>query len=244
MIPESQERLESHAAVYRPAGTPDEAVLRLDQWWIDKHVQGPRVLELGAADGTSTSMLLNKAEELDVVDGSSQYCELVRGRVQDQRVSVIESLFEDYEPQGVYDDVVIARSLDYVAEPRILLGRIASWIRSGGRLHIVVQNAESLHRRLGVALGLMPETDYLNEMSLAVGHRRVYSITSIVAECVSAGYAVETTEGFFLKPFDFGTLSQSEHDLQSELIPALNEVGKDLPADLCSQIYLKCRPVW
>jgi hypothetical protein len=239
---EDREALDSFAKGYRPASTPDEAILHLDRWWIESHVQGPRVLELGASDGTSTLMLLAKASELDVVEGAARYCELIRQRVNDPRVSVFHSLFEEFEPDRAYEDVVIARSLDYVEDPVALLRTARTWIEPGGRLHIVVQNAASLHRRLGVALGLMPSITYLNDSSRAMGHRRVYTYQLLQDECRLAGYDIELIQGYFLKPFDYATLQGTSFDLATKLFPALFEVGWELPDDLCSQLYALCRP--
>jgi hypothetical protein len=54
---------------------------------------------------------------------------------------------------------------------------------------------------------------------------------------------VEFVKGFFLKPFDYATMSHATADLSTGLIPALYEVGKTVPDGLCSSFYALCVPV-
>src|SRR5205814_1973330 len=136
------------------------------QEWIDRFVRGPRILEMGCSDGTSTRFLLAKAQSLYVIDGAAEYCDIVRKNLSDPRLRITQTLFEQYVPEAPFDDIVLARGLDYIESPVKLLKQINLWLRPGGRFHLVVQNAQSLHRRLGVALGLMPKIDHLNELSL------------------------------------------------------------------------------
>lgn len=236
-------RLETLASSYVVSQLPDAAVLALDRWWISEYVRGPRVLELGCGDGTSTCMLLDRAAELDVVEGSARYCELVAQNVTDRRVHITNCLYEEFRPQHPYDDIVFARSLDDIPEPVKLLSLLRGWLQpDGGRLHIVVQNAESLHRRIGVAAGLIPAADHLTEHSIRVAHRRVYTKALLVSHVVAAGFAVQHLQGYFLKPFDNETLQRSDLDFKTQLVPALYEVGKSVPDELCCQLYALCEP--
>jgi hypothetical protein len=57
----------------------------------------------------------------------------------------------------------------------------------------------------------------------------------------SAGLRLTTFKGYFLKPFDYTTLSHASANLTNELIPALNEVGKTVPDDLCHLFYACCK---
>ena len=61
-----------------------------------------------------------------------------------------------------------------MADPVGVMRRIASWLLPGGRLHVVVPNSASLHRLLGVEMGILSAPDDLSERDKAYGHRRVY----------------------------------------------------------------------
>ena len=80
-----------------------------------------------------------------------------------------QHLLRDFSPSRKFDDVVLARSLDQVDAPVPLLKRIGGWIAPGGRLHVVVQNAESLHRRIGKALGCLPSLTHLSAQKRRLG---------------------------------------------------------------------------
>ncbi len=236
-------RLQVSAANYRARSTPDEALLHLDRWWIEQYVKGPTILELGCADGVGTEMLLKRAARLDVVDGSPTYCALVRDRISDPRLSITNCLYEEFEPSRRYDDIVIARSLEMVDDPVATLARIRNWLGAGARLHVVVQNAASLHRRIGHALGMLPRLDAVSETNAFVGNRRIYTTEMLIDHVGSAGLKVEFLKGFFLKPFDNATMSHASVDLANELIPALYEVGKSVPDELCHFFYALCVPI-
>lgn len=236
-------RLQVSADNWRIRFTPDEVAARLDSWWIDEYVKGPTVLELGCADGVETELLLKRAAGLDIVDGSSTYCGLVRDRISDPRLTITNSLYEEFEPRRHYDDIVIARSLEMVVDPVATLARIRFWLKPEGRLHVVVQNAESLHRRIGCALGMLPRLDAISEANALIGNRRIYTKEILIEHVRSADLKVEFLKGFFLKPFDSETMSRASVDLATKLIPALYEVGKSVPDELCCLYYALCFPI-
>ena len=236
-------RLQVSADNYRVRSTPDEAVVRLDRWWIEAYVEGPVILELGCADGVATEMLLQQAGSLDVVDGSPTYCAIVRDRIKDSRLNITNCLYEEFEPSRRYDDIVIARSLEMVADPVVVLARIRTWLATGGRLHIVVQNAGSVHRRIGVALGMLPRLDAISEANAVIGNRRIHTREMLHQHVREAGFEAQFVKGYFLKPFDLATMSHACADLVNELIPALYEVGTSVPDDLCCFFYALCVPI-
>jgi hypothetical protein len=233
-------RIQASAENYRVSQTPDEAAVRLDSWWIEQYVKGPVILELGPADGVATALLLKRAVSLDVVEGSSKYCAMLRERVNDPRVHITNSLYEDYQPSRVYDDIVLARSLEVVSDPIATLARIRGWLGEVGRFHIVVTNAASLHRRIGHALGLLPRLDAIDQANAAAGNRRIYTKEMLLEQIRAARLRLEVFKGYFLKPFDYSTMSHAGADLARELIPALFEVGKSVPDELCGFFYALC----
>jgi trans-aconitate methyltransferase len=233
-------RLQVSAANYRVRSRPDEAAVRLDSWWIEQYVKGPTILELGCADGIGTEMLLKAAASLDVVDGSPTYCELVRHHISDPRLHITNCLYEEFTPSRRYDDIVIARSLEMVVDPVAILARIHNWLGAGARLHVVVQNVASLHRRIGHALGMLAKLDSINGANALGGNRRMYTREMLIEHVRSAGLKVEFLKGYFLKPFDNATMARGLVDFTNDLIPALYEVGKSVPDELCCFYYALC----
>ena len=135
---------------------------------------------------------------------------------------------------------MIARSLDQVDDPAGLLACIRTWLAPGGRLHVVVQNAESLHRRIGKALGLLPSLAHLSQASIASGHKRVYTKAALLEHLELVQFQVLSCRGFLLKPFDYENLNRLDVPLVSDLLPALYQVGQEVPDELCCQLYALC----
>src|SRR5262249_22154044 len=108
------------------------------------------------------------------------------------------------------------------------------------RLHIVVQNAESLHRRIGHALGMLPRLDAISEANAQIGNRRIYTKDLLAQHVGAAELTIAVFRGYFLKPFDWGTMSHAPVDLVRDLVPALSDVGDSVPDDLCHFFYACC----
>lgn len=194
-----------------------------------------RCLELGCADGRMTGPLAAAVEKLTAVDGSDAYVAAVRERL--PHVEAVTSLFECYEPAEAYDAIVMAHILEHVADPAELLARAAGWLAPEGRIVVSVPNAGSLHREVGVAMGMLRATTELNEADRSIGHRRVYTRETLLADVATAGLRPEHVGGVYLKPL---SNAQIEADWSEDLIRAFHEVGKRHP-ELCAELLVVAR---
>jgi trans-aconitate methyltransferase len=231
-------RLESIAADYDPSNPEEEFdyfTKRLHVEVIGPWLRGDHVLEMGCATGELTALMAPLARRYDVVEGSDRNVEAARQRVPDARFSTC--LWEDFEPADRYSDVLHVCALEHVSEPVPILQRAASWLRPDGRLHIVVPNADSLHRMVGVEMGILPRRDALSESDRRIGHRRVYDLDRLVAEIRTAGLEVVHWQGIFLK-----VLSNAQMlGWDWSLIQALHAVGQRFPAH-CAELYVVAQP--
>jgi 2-polyprenyl-3-methyl-5-hydroxy-6-metoxy-1,4-benzoquinol methylase len=142
-------------------------------------------------------------------------------------------LFEEFEPPRRFHGIVMARALEHLEEPVALLTKMRNWLEPGGRLHVVVPNATSLHRRVGVAMGLLDRPDALSERDVKYGHRRVYDAKLLREHLTLAGWTVERLTGIFLKPLSNAQMAAFAPDL----LEAFFEVGHELP-DYCAELYV------
>ena len=249
-----------HGAAKQDAWSPEEERARLDeiaQWYDSRRglnrelvrhavkrilatTSGCRALELGCASGVMTEELARRFPHLDVVEGAERYARQARAILGghergSQRGRVHHCLFEEFDPTESYDLIVMAWILEHVADPGDLVRRAGEWLAAGGEVHIVVPNAESLHRRVGLAMGLLPRLDHLNESDLAIGHRRVYTWQTLSDHIAAAGLHLVEMQGLLLKPLPNALMESYPPDLRA----AFFELSSLAPR-LCSEIYAIC----
>lgn len=204
---------------------------------LQEFFKGQSCLELGCSDGHGTKLLLNHFKEVVVVDGSEKQIEQLKMNIPDSsKVHTEVALFEEYEPAQKFDTIVMEHILEHVEDPVSLLRRTKGWLKSNGVLLIGVPNALSLHRQLGVQLGMLKEVTDLNESDREIGHRRVYTEATLREHIKQAGLNVKETGGIFLKPLPNTEMSTKMNEQQ---IIGFYELGKKYP-DIAAEIYAVC----
>src|SRR5262249_46359339 len=145
---------------------------------------------------------LESFERIVVVEGSPTYAGKLRRRFADagERVAVHCALFEEFETDQRFDTIVMAHILEHVDDPVLVMPRAKRWLAQGGRVLMVVRNAQSLHRLVAVKMGLLKRPDEFSERDLMLGHRRVYTPQWFHADIRSAGLEIVAAGGIFLKP--------------------------------------------
>ncbi|MBR58403.1 MAG: methyltransferase type 12 [Myxococcales bacterium] len=192
-------------------------------------VEGPKVLVLGAATGVWAEPLIARFGGFDTVDAvehlvqdlERQYPGKVRGFV---------SLFEEFDPSDTgYDTIVLGHVLEHLHNPVDVLTRCRSWLRPGGRVVILVPNAHSLHRQVGVSLGYLEKVTDKSAGDLALGHRRVYTWDSLRADVEAAEFTDLHLSGLFIKPLS----NQQMDEFSDELRIAFFQMGPVAPELAC-----------
>jgi 2-polyprenyl-3-methyl-5-hydroxy-6-metoxy-1,4-benzoquinol methylase len=225
------EQLEAIAGTYDSAADFDFHLIRYNYREMRPRMRGPAVLEMGCASGVMTRWLANDFPLVHVVDGSALYLRQLAPAV-GPHVHLHHSLFEDFRPPRRFDDIVMARALEHLDDPVGLLTAMRDWLAPGGRLHLVVPNSTSLHRRVGVAMGMLERPDSLSERDHKFGHRRVYNADLLREHLTLAGWTAEQVTGVFLKPLSNAQMTA----FAPELLDAFFEVGRALP-DFCAELY-------
>jgi 2-polyprenyl-3-methyl-5-hydroxy-6-metoxy-1,4-benzoquinol methylase len=228
-------RLDTVAQWYDSARGLNRELVKWAAKRIVRRASGTRVLELGCASGMMTEELARRFGRLDVVEGAVRYASRARELVPPEG-RVHHCLFEEFYPSEEYDLIVMAWVLEHVADARVLLSRAGRWLSPGGEIHVVVPNAESLHRRTGLQMGMLDRLEDLNEPDLAIGHRRVYTWQALTADIEAAGLRLANMEGILLKPLP----SEMMETLPYGLRAAFFELASLAPR-LCSEIYAVCK---
>jgi 2-polyprenyl-3-methyl-5-hydroxy-6-metoxy-1,4-benzoquinol methylase len=198
-------------------------------------VRGPEVLEMGAGDGRWTVEIIGRFGHSSVVDGSRKLLQNLKTAHGD-KVACHESFFEDFlPPNGArFDTVVATHILEHVHEPVAVLQRSRQWLAPGGRMILVVPNATSLHRRLGVKMGHLKTVYDFSERDYALGHQRIYDMETLKSHALASGYKIVHARGFQLKILPFAMMA----DFPEPLFKALFDMGDELPPEMTSDIGL------
>ncbi|HMS12374.1 MAG TPA: class I SAM-dependent methyltransferase [Microthrixaceae bacterium] len=199
-------------------------------------LHSPRLLELGYGTGLITRELVAAGREVHVVEGSGRLVAHARERHAHDPVVMIESMFETFEPDELYDAVLALHVLEHVDDPVALTRTIATWLRPGGVMIAVTPNAHSIHRLLGVAMGLQERLDDLSARDVLVGHQRVYELADLEAHLTQAGLEVRSRFGYFVKPLS----NRQMVGWSSEVLDGLNRIAGDVPVELCANIGVVC----
>lgn len=189
-----------------------------------------RVLEMGYGTGLTARELTARAVPIELLEGSPLLA--AQARRTHPGMVVHEGLFEAFAPGPVYDAVLALHIAEHVDDPSALFALLRGWLRPGGRLVVAVPNAESLHRRLAVEMGLQERLDSRSERDHLLGHQRVYTLDGLRDDVEGAGLRVIDELGWFLKTVPNSMM----FDYEESLLRALFAVSTQLPPRLLANI--------
>jgi 2-polyprenyl-3-methyl-5-hydroxy-6-metoxy-1,4-benzoquinol methylase len=193
------------------------------------------VLELGPAEGLMTRLVKPYTDNLTVVDGSEVFCAQLKETFTD--ITVVNSLFEDYQPAHLFDNILLGHVLEHVEDPVQILKLVKSWLKKDGVILAAVPNSHSLHRQAAVLMGIQPTEDTMSELDFHHGHRRIYNPMSFRNDFTKAGLSVEHFGGYWLKPVSNNQIHSS---WSKEMLYAFMKLGERYP-DIAAEIYVVAR---
>lgn len=199
---------------------------------LKRNLVGETVLEMGPAEGVMTELLVGTDMTITLVEGSALFCDSLRQRF--PKAQVVNKLFEEFEPEGAFDNIIMGHVLEHVQDPIAIIAKASSWLRPGGRIFAAVPNSRSLHRQAAVVMGLLPCEDTLNELDLHHGHRRVFNPETFRSAFTQAGLKVDVFGGYWLKPL---ANSQIEASWAPAMVEAYMQLGERYP-DIAAEIYV------
>lgn len=197
-----------------------------------RHLRPGSILEMGPAEGLMTERLIGETDDFTVLEGSEAFCEQLRSRF--EGATVQNSLFEEFEPNRKFENIVLGHVLEHVENPVQILQRVASWLSPQGVVLAAVPNSLSLHRQAAVLMGLLRTEEGMSELDQHHGHRRIYNPVTFRGDFQSAGLRVLAYGGFWLKPISNAQI----HDTWSpSMLRAFMALGERYP-DVAAEIYV------
>lgn len=209
------------------------------QWYPQRVVamaQTGSMLELGLGHGYSTEYFAKTFQRYQVVEGSQEMIDRFRKRFAIEGVDIAQGYFEDFETDERFDAIGMGFVLEHVDDPAAIIRRYAQFLSPDGSIYIAVPNAESLHRRLGHAAGLLPNIYALSSADLEFGHKRYFTLESLVTMVQGEGLEIRKVEGLLLKPIT--TQQMLDLNLSEAILQAMLKVGVDYP-ELCNSLLIQ-----
>jgi 2-polyprenyl-3-methyl-5-hydroxy-6-metoxy-1,4-benzoquinol methylase len=199
------------------------------------------LLELGSHTGSFTEFLLPFFEDITCLEASEDAIKEAHGKL-GERVAFIHGTLESVSLPRRYDNIVLTHVLEHLDDPVQVLRRVNSeWLGNGGRLFLVVPNANAPSRQIAVHMGLISHNAAVTEGEAEHGHRRTYALDTLERDAVAAGLSVVHRAGIFFKAlanFQWDRLLNTDI-ISEEYLEGCYKLGQRYP-DLCSSIFLLC----
>lgn len=190
------------------------------------------LLEMGPAEGIMTDELYLLFDDYTLVEGSGKFCEDLKNRF--PKINVIHSLFEEFNVDKKFDNIILGHVLEHVENPVEILKVAKTFLSKKGKIFAAVPNADSLHRQAAVLMGMLSSVYQLNETDIYHGHRRVYNRKQFKNDFVNAGLKILEIGGYWLKPV---SNKQIEETWTNEMLKAFMILGEKYP-EIAGEIYV------
>ncbi|SHI39406.1 Methyltransferase domain-containing protein [Roseomonas rosea] len=199
-----------------------------------------RALELGCYLGESTEWLAGRYDDLTVVEAAPSLVEAARDRL-GGRARFICSTFETLETEEVFDAIFLINTLEHLDDPVGVMARIRRWLAPGGRLFVLVPNAQAPSRQIAVKMGLITHNAAVTEAERANGHQNTFSFDTLERVAREVGLRAIHRGGLIFK-----ALANYQFDaalkagiISEAYVEGCYELGMQYP-ELCASIFLIC----
>jgi ubiquinone/menaquinone biosynthesis C-methylase UbiE len=187
------------------------------------------------------------SEKCQTIEPISTFLELAKNRIKHPEIwSSFQARAEDVSPSRdlVRSDVTILSSiLHEVEDPSKLLKAAIRLTNPGGLLVVIVTNKNSLHRILGVHLGLQESLNEKTstEIEMQQSHG-AYSIDELTRELIQNGLKVLSVSSFFPKLFSHRQMNDflQNSTISLEFLKSMESLSDSLPG-LGSEIIAVAR---
>lgn len=203
---------------------------------ILENFSGENVLELGSDGAATSSILVRWSKRLTIVDMIDKFTPLIKEDSLLKKAIFIKSKWEEFIPKEQFTDIILTDSLEHVDNPIEILTLIKQWLTKEGKIHVIVPNALSFHRLIGVEMGYLNTPYDFNENDIRAEHKRVYDYDTLMQDIKDANLVVSKLEGIQLKFLTDTQLST----LPNEYKEALNKISS-ITNKNCAELYACCQ---
>lgn len=206
---------------------------------ISNNLNGSEILELGCSTGLSTKLLNDLDLNITVVEGSEFNIQQTKNNFElNNKVNFHLSLWEDFSTDKKFSDILLVDSLQFINKKEELLNKYKINLAKNGLFHIVIPNSNSLHRHIGLEMGIINSLTDQSDIDKTVASYQDLNWELSRNLFKNVGLEVLKETPILLKPFDNKTmLSFSKQQIQ-----AYFKVAHKFK-DICSHMYFVLRSV-
>ena len=141
-----------------------------------------------------------------------------------------------------FDTIVMMNVLEHVKNPVSFLSNARRLLAEGGRIIIMVPNADSMNREIGRLIGAIKTNNELETSQIVLyGHRRVYNDKTLERDIKRAKLRIIVRSRAMVKPFTCDQMESLMHrygkEWMAKVIGALAVFGKKIPMKYHSHLH-------
>lgn len=204
---------------------------------------GKSLLDIGCGVGEYTYLFLDRFPTVVGLDPDPELLE--QAKRDHPEVEYVVGWGESFELGRKFDTISMNNLLEHVDNPVALLKNCKKHLADGGVILAQVPNSESVTRRLGVLMGVIPNLGHISEKEKSFyGHQRVYTLPGLLLDVVAAGLEVVSSGGLVYKPIPNDALEmlcrEYGEEWATKFLDALIKFGEGRP-DECGYLYFVAR---
>jgi 2-polyprenyl-3-methyl-5-hydroxy-6-metoxy-1,4-benzoquinol methylase len=215
----------------------------IDRWYSDatatriaaRIAPGQSMLELGCATGRMTAAFVAAGACVVAVDRSAAYLERARARGL-SRVEWVQHDIETFVSERRFDHLVATNVIHELADPIAFLAHSRDQLAASGELHLSLQNPWSIHRLVGIDLGLIADAREVSAQGRELHTREIWDADELAALAAQVGLVEADRAGVMLKPLPNHLMAQ----LPDQILAGFVAVADRFPRH-CSMSYLVFR---
>ena len=181
--------------------------------------------------------LPNYYDKIICIDKEKSILDELKNNIKSDKFEYIESDFETLSYNKLkyikFDTILALHILEHLENPINFLKIMRSLLAYNGKIIIVVPNVKSLHRCLGVEMGILNDIYSLGKNDIKVGHKRIYNMYSLNEIARKSGLTILNISGILLKPFHNALMET----LPINILDGLNKMSKEFDYN-CADILM------
>lgn len=204
---------------------------------------GDSILDIGCGVGEFTKLFTNRFKRVVGIDPAEDFIKEAQ-RITDG-IEYIVGWGENFSLDEKFDTINMTNLLEHVDNPVTVLKNCKKHLAEDGVIIAQVPNCNSITRRLGVLMEIIPNIEDISDKERNYyGHKRVFTIDSLIHTGLDAGLHVTQIGGILYKPLPNEMLLEicrkQGKEWTSKFLKALDKFAENR-ADECAQIYIVCR---